>query len=393
MNKHTHALNILRRLKDAVWKIEDDKLSGTIDKLTLEDIDYLKLLESNGEISSLKRDSQCSADDLNIDDDIYITIKTAELRIYKDFEHVISKPVNLVTFEPFIIYDGNISLFDTCYSNSDNKDFRVYSDILMLIGVLKKIANEYDNGEITHSVVFWYNSKKHEIKIQYSYDVFSQLSTFDFHRFVKELDSAFSNNSSLYDKKIIFKKVFYKTYDSLFLHETPPNSIFIIFMKNIEHFCRDFSIENEVSLSQFSYEKLKNEALEKESNYKKRLNDTFSNIQGKIIAIPVVSMIAIGQMVDGNGCKNIALFIGTCIVNFLIYLALRMQYENLKYIEREVNSEKEELKKYPHVNSYLTDNYTNISKHIGNHKKLIYMFWGILFISFCVTFRFLYLYW
>ena len=108
------------------------------------------------------------------------------------------------------------------------------------------------------------------------------------------------------------------------------------------------------------------QTLDEENSFKKRLNDTFSSIQGKIIAIPVASMIAIGQMQDKNYYKNISLFVGTTIVAILIYMAIRIQYANLNYIAKEVKGQIAKAKEYPCANSRLTDTYSNISKFILN---------------------------
>lgn len=382
-------LSVLEKLQDIAWHTDRNAVSGNIAKLTQDDIICLKCLDNEGEINYFKKipgKNQCNSDELNVEDNISIELKTSGLRIYEDFKHFISQEINLKKFYPFIICNTNVvSLIEK--DNFSDKDILIYCSIIKLIDLLKEIADEYKK-DITDCADFWYNSKKIELKITYSHDIFAALENLDFSKNIENLVSAF-NSKSVYDKKIIFKKVFYKTYEPVICNNGSANGLFVTFLKSMERFYRDFATECEVSLSQFSFDQLRDHALEEENNFKKKLNDTFSNIQGKIIAIPVTGIIAIGQMKVGADGVNIALFIGAIIAEVLIALAIMIQYANLGYITKEVNGQKAKIKHYPCADSRLAKTYSDISKFVIIHKVLIFAFIAIGLFVIYITWRFL----
>lgn len=137
-------------------------------------------------------------------------------------------------------------------------------------------------------------------------------------------------------------------------------------------------------MSEFSFEKIREQVEKEVFDFSVKLNKTFSDIQNQLLAIPAALILAGTQMKEGseNLWINLSLFAGLLIFSLFISFLLRNQTNTLHAIKRECDSQWHAIKsKHKNVKPLLEEHYSTLKdRYLSQRIKLIIVD-GILSLS------------
>lgn len=127
-------------------------------------------------------------------------------------------------------------------------------------------------------------------------------------------------------------------------------------------------------VSEFSFEKIREQVEKEVFDFSVKLNKVFSDIQNQLLAIPAALILAGTQMQAGsvNMWRNLSVFAAVIVFSLFVSLLIRNQTNTLKAIKRECDSQWNSIKsKHKNVQPLLEKHYSILRiRYISQRIKL-----------------------
>jgi hypothetical protein len=125
-----------------------------------------------------------------------------------------------------------------------------------------------------------------------------------------------------------------------FLRDTPEETRLDFLVKNFGNFSSGLILSYEKFITNYSFDKLRREYLEKKSEYIEKINNAFDGVSLKLLSLPATVWISLTQLGavssdDGNFIKNLGVLIATFFVTFFILASLLGQFPLLRALKAE----------------------------------------------------------
>jgi hypothetical protein len=144
--------------------------------------------------------------------------------------------------------------------------------------------------------------------------------------------------------------------------------LLVNFAEIYERYNQSFSLY----ISEFNFSDIEKQYEDKKISYIRQINSTITDIQNKIIALPIAFIIAAGQMEVGKTSKNISLTLGAIILAGISRAILNSQIHLLDNINSDINNEDNELKGLSDViYSKIGLKFIFLRSHIKNQRKTL----------------------
>jgi len=256
-----------------------------------------------------------------------------------------------------------------------------YYYTLSFIKVLTNIADFVDEADPRYLRLIYLLKEKCEIRIDYDATDVELTSTSDV------LIDFTQTGPHEINKRDILKGVII---DVLRNSDTTFKTI----LRSINEISRRATDNYAVFVSEFSFDKIRDEIEKRKTEFILRINKTFSDIQDKLLGIPVALIVASTQIdIKNSYTKNTAIMFGISIFTILMSCLIQNQLHNLKVIKDE----------YAYQEDMLENEYSTLHDKIASAFKAIKLRWRylnrtfygvavILFINYIVTY-YLYFQW
>lgn len=368
MSNHQKALAIIERL-DGIY-FQNDFLCGKINLFTQDlSADFQVLEEDYLEAFTCNSVNKIGDYPSAVGKEVFIQLKNRNRLFYESFTTLFDAPANWESFpgDGFYLHELNRIV----RKDSEEPIIKCYLTILNLNKVLRVIC---DDARL--QVYVFLGTRKVELNIRFSKN--------DLEDFNKNLscDKAVHLIGLLNDERYIDeKKEIFKSRLIKFAESSNHSNLYQEFLSDFNMFYGNFIADYQLFTQSFSIDSLRNKLLEEKNNYKRRINDILTSIQGRIIALPIASMLTISQMKVDIPLVNVAMFFGVVIIAGISIVSLILQFLNLCYINEEKNDLNVKLSEYDASKSEIDKVMNNIKSRVLWHKlAIIAIFIGIIVI-------------
>lgn len=207
-----------------------------------------------------------------------------------------------------------------------------YLDAAKLVTVLTGLADHSDRSK----AIFLHGSKL-EIKLSYSEADLKPLVGLQ--EFVRDFVDAEIHKEQ---KKTIIKSVLF---EMLKAHEIEKLTIPCL-LQRFEDFRDRVGSNYQLYVSEFSFEKIREQVEKEKFQFITKLNKSFSDIQNQLLAVPVALVIIGSQMKSEPelSLANAAIWLGSIVFAIFMSLLIRNQRETVKAIKAELDSQWKSIK-------------------------------------------------
>lgn len=278
--------------------------------------------------------------DLNIDTDLNKRLIIQLIPPRSQNEYVAQNIDELLANrrEAFYKIPSAFYIADVDYLHGDeNKPDKIkkYLETIKFVSMLVNISDysDYSSGNLN---LIFLGKGKQEIPISYSTDNLSSLEE------LTELNGLVFCDPHQDQKITILKSVVYE----LLKPVSDKGERFKFLLNNFKELHKRFINNYDLFVSEFSFEKIREEVEERKLEYTIKINNIFSDIQNKLLTIPV-ALIVVGAQMENTGefsLKNAVILGGAIVFAILMSLLLKNQNHTLKAINFEVNEQKIRLK-------------------------------------------------
>lgn len=147
-------------------------------------------------------------------------------------------------------------------------------------------------------------------------------------------------------------------------------------------FVRRIDASYQLYVSEFSFEKVKEQIEKEKLDATTKLNKVFSDIQNQLLAVPAALILAGGQMVQEHvwSTKNISIWLGVVVMSIFMSMLIRNQRNTLQAVTSEIEQQWLQLEgKYHSVAVRFRTSYQQLNGR-SRHQE-----WLIKIISFLVS--------
>lgn len=250
-----------------------------------------------------------------------------------------------------------------------------YFSTISFIKVLKGIADFVDETDPRFLRLIYLLKEKYEIKVVYDAGDVEMLSTSD------TLIDFTQNSPHEINKRDILKSV---VIDLIKSSDTP----FKTLLRSIHEISRRATDNYAIFVSEFSFEKIRDEIEKRKSEFIIRINRTFADIQDKLLGIPIALIIAATQIDIKNGyTKNTAIITGISIFTILMGMLINNQLHNLEAIKDEYDYQREMLKKeYSSLHAKIASAFDTINARWKRLKYTFYFLSLIMILNYIISY-------
>jgi len=206
---------------------------------------------------------------------------------------------------------------------------RHYFVAVDLFQLLRKIADhEHSLGESV--VLVFLQSRKLEITGEYDARDLTALKGFPILR-----DEFFDSNTHAQQKASIVKTVLIETFQG------EPRVRLGDVLRRFDSILSNTESNYELYVSEFSFQKIKNQIEQEKFDLTAKLNKVFSDIQNQLLAIPAALVLVGGQM-ERTGAwslKNLFIWLGALVFSKLMDLLISNQRHTLDAIKHEIDQQ------------------------------------------------------
>ncbi len=237
-----------------------------------------------------------------------------------------------------------------------------YVQIVKLITLLKDICDHHEIKSGQLRLIFLCKNKL-ELPIQYNIDDTNQINNLD--SLIHGLKSEPHN-----DQKVeIFRSVLFEVLININSNERFKHLLFCF-----EDLLKRFKDNYQLFLSEFSFEKIREEIEERNLEFTSKLNKIFSEIQNKILTIPIALVIIGSQFENENKItlKNTLILFGAIVFSTLMFILLSNQNQSLRAIKDSLEAQRERFRlKYASLFDEFENTYDKLEKRYK--KQLIFL--------------------
>ncbi len=153
-------------------------------------------------------------------------------------------------------------------------------------------------------------------------------------------------------------------------------------IKRFTEFLERVNANYQLYVSEFSFEKIKEQVESEKFEFTLKLNKVFSGIQNQLLAVPIALVLVSSQMqmTEGLSLKNMSIWFGIIIFGVFMSLLIRNQRSTLKAIQMEIDSQWSNIKnKHQFVAERLNSSYLQL---IGRQRT---QRWFLMIVSLIVA--------
>ena len=235
----------------------------------------------------------------------------------------------------------------------------IYKQTLRLVDILCRAADHCDPNGVNEKFIYL-GTKKVEIPIVYSRGDLKEIEGLD------DFDTFLSVPPHLDQKLAIFKSGLQD-----FLVDTKSEERFVRLIHLFPQFLERIQSDFNVYASELTFDKVRDEIEKRKLDFVDRLNKVFSDIQNKILAVPIAQIVAAGQMKPDEDFKNTVIFIGVILFTILMDIMIRNQADAITAIGTEIDRQQADIKeKYPQFELNFKEifNYLSVRERTQKHR-------------------------
>jgi hypothetical protein len=389
------AVRAFRELKDVSWSDWDDlrqiggALKATNDNLVLaRELEALRLLDSKVDLATFTaKPGQL----------VQVTLFLGELRSHEGYfarnlgamlqEKILFRSVGPSSF--YLAEDGPECPGGLLYPDEEGMTppaVEHFLDTLRLVGLLEQVSDKsHRKGD--QKEFFFKLRRGLSLQIVYTARDLVALEEPDSREDpdspgrldkIEELLGSDVHRNQIHD---IFKSAVMKTLDGT--HER-----FVDLLQRFGQLYRRFEENYLLFISEFSFEKIREQAEEHRLKYTDKLNGVFTGIQNRLLAIPVALVIVAGQIKGEEGASlgNIMILIGAIVFAGLMWLLISNQQHTLEALKGEIDRENKKLGAHKEIQEKLKDIYDDLEQRYRHHRSQLNRIKVLVVISVLLTF-------
>ncbi|WP_018416152.1 hypothetical protein [Teredinibacter turnerae] len=271
---------------------------------------------------------------------------------------------------PEKFYLADIDYFFVGVDSSTPEIVKAYIDVSMFASALNRLA-DYSLPLIPRAIFL--QGEKLELSLSYDVSNISKLDALgDFLRNFVEADIHQEQ------KAIIIKGVLLEMQKTNKIDRLTISCL----AKRFSEFTQRVNSNYQLFVSEFSFDKIKEQVEKERLEFTLKLNKVFSEMQNQLLAIPIALVLAGGQMRESDGFSyvNLSIWWGLLTFGMFMSLLIRNQSSTLQAIKLEIDAQWESMRaKHYSVASRLDEHYY----HLGYRRKMQRYFLSI--VSFLVS--------
>ena len=237
-----------------------------------------------------------------------------------------------------------------------------YSQAVRLFNALKNVADDTRTFGGSESLIFLHHTK---LAITNTYNSFD----LDEIPGLREFEEEFSRTATHQkQKKTIIKNVLFDVFGDD--KEVQLGSVIGRFAQIFEKSEASYQLY----VSEFSFEKVKEEVEKEKLEFTAKLNKVFSDIQNQLLAIPAALILIGGQMKPAASWSitNFLIFFGALVFSILMNLLIRNQSHTLEAIKLEIDEQWRLIRgRHSHVAGQFEDSYSQLDTRYEHQRRLL----------------------
>lgn len=266
-------------------------------------------------------------------------------------------------------------LYRSSYENPSDK-VNNYLAATKLMGLLFSIV-DLEGGSGSEKTLIFLGKEKLEISMKYS------ISDLAHNINLAELESTYLNTENHKEqKKTIIRTVLFEMFSG---RETVP---FSDILNQFDEFMKKIHASYQLYVSEFSFEKVKEQIEKEKLDATMKLNKIFSDIQNQLLAVPAAVILAGGQMTQGESWneKNISVWLGVVVLAIFMTMLIRNQRNTLQAVQKEIDQQWLQIEgKYHSVASRFYKSYEQLGDRYRQQEWLLKIVSSLVSLSLLVT--------
>lgn len=236
-----------------------------------------------------------------------------------------------------------------------------YYSVLSFISVLQQLADFVDTSDPSASTLFFLLKEKYEIRLEYSAEDVQKGSL------SQALAHFIESSPHEANKRDIVKGIVVDI-----IKGSP--AAFATLVRTMDDIVRRANDNYSVFVSEFSFDKIKDEIAKRKIDFILRINKVFSDIQDKILGVPLALIIATTQIDAKNSYnKNTVIIMGLSLFTIIMGMLVKNQISNLDAIKEEYTYQEGLLEKeFSSLHSKISDAFQTINRRQKHLRLLLY---------------------
>ena len=276
--------------------------------------------------------------------------------------------------EPSVYYVADHDYYNLKSEPDDS--IRKYLSIIKLISIIQNISDHNEvNGDKSKSIIL--TKGKLVIPIHYSHDDLCSFNN------IEELLIELSTSPHINNKIEILRSTLFES-----LINIPEGERFHFLLKSFDSLYHRFKDNFNLFMSEFSLDRIKEEVSERKVEYIHNLNKVVSDIQNKILAIPVALLLVSTQMSPSKDdiIKNFVILIGSYVFLLLMNFLINNQLNTLESIKDSIQHTQENyLTKYASFYNKFEGVFQSLFQRYNRQKTILKIIWYIVLLSFLIS--------
>lgn len=251
-----------------------------------------------------------------------------------------------------------------------------YLAVLSLIELLEPVCDYREKGASSRRDIY-IGTEKVVLPIEYSIEDLEPLAALD------ELAGLLSTDPHKDQKLVMMKAVLVDL-----LARVPERERFNYIIKHFDEIRQKFINSYDLFVSEFSFEKIRDEIEERKLEFTIRLNKVFSEIQNKLLAIPVALILVGGQMEKTGSVtlKNFLILLGAFVFSVLMQMLIHNQRQTLKSLKEEIDRQRDSLRhRYVAVSAKFEGAFDQLGDRYSDQELLLDRISLLVWAGFCVA--------
>lgn len=242
------------------------------------------------------------------------------------------------------------------------KSVKYYLSAIKLYQCLSQIS-DYQTGSSPAKTLGFLSKERLEVTPEYEAKDLHDLKA------LPEFQSEFIDSETHQEqKRTIIKTVLIEFFTG---EKTVPLSRLLA---QFDDFYEKIKASYQLYVSEFSFQKVKEEIEKERLDATTKLNKVFSDIQNQLLAVPVALVLAGGQMSHAGvwTSKNILIWFGVLVFSVFMALLLRNQQHTLLAVKQEIDQQWQQISgKYHSVATRFNKSYQQLDDRYHHQERLI----------------------
>lgn len=295
-----------------------------------------------------------------------------EVYFAKDLDDLLSIKKFKLT-EPKIYYLASEDYYNL--KSEPNSATKEYLSVIKLISIIQKISDHIElNGDKSKSIIL----VKGKLVIPINYCK-NDLRSFEK---IEELSLDLLAAPQIENKIEILRSTLFES-----LANIPEEERFHYLLRTFDFIYQKYRDNFNLFLSEFSFDKIKEEVIERKVEYIHKLNKVVSDIQNKILAIPIALLLISTQMSQSENdyLKNFIILLGSYVFLLLMHFLVNNQLNTLEVIKGSIEHSKDTLlNKYASLSTKFEGVFDELLIRYRRQKTILSIIWFMALLSFLI---------